>query len=157
MNDQKWLILISNCLFEIDYESDCSLFYLGDKSGSFVELKKSTFTGDLASGSFHINGKLVNKDAPKLVVEDCNFNSNSTSSINLDKNNKFISINLKRQSFKNEKIAKESLLSFKYLVTIAGMAILAAILLMCAIIYLKKDDSINEISDELHTENDFQI
>ncbi|KAK8881415.1 hypothetical protein M9Y10_004151 [Tritrichomonas musculus] len=99
-------IVISKCSFEIQSDSDCSLFYVSGKHGSLVELNDSNFSGSLSSGSHYINGMVVDKEAPKLVVNNCMFESDIKSSFRMDENNNFLKIDVKNQVFKFEKKEK---------------------------------------------------
>lgn len=79
-------ISISNCNFEIDESSDCSLFYSNGMKLSKVVVNDCTFSGVLAKGSHYIDGKSIKDVAPNLFIKACTFSSNANQAMN----NKFI-------------------------------------------------------------------
>lgn len=100
-------VYISDCSFEIEKDSDCSLFYVSGNNGAFVEVNNCHFTGTLSQGSHYIDGKVIAEKSPQLVVKDCKFASGFKNSINIDNNNKFISIDVKSQVFEGESKTNE--------------------------------------------------
>lgn len=120
LDNYKSSIVISKCSFEIQSNSDCSLFYVSGKHGSLVELNDSNFSWSLSSGSHNINGMVVDKEAPKLVENICMFEADIKSSFRMDKNNNFLKIDVK----KKEKILTNVLIFAFFLVKALALFIL---------------------------------
>lgn len=121
LNNKKGSVVISKCSFVIHSDSDCSLFYIGGKHGSLVELKDSVFTGKLISGSHHINGMTIDKESPKLVVNNCRFASDAKKSFG---NNDFLIVDLNNQIFeKNTKIIEKKMTRL----TLFGLILISAL------------------------------
>ncbi|KAK8854376.1 hypothetical protein M9Y10_016938 [Tritrichomonas musculus] len=55
VNDSKASILISDCVFEINQNSDCSLFYAKEKGFTKINVEHCTFNGNLANGAHYID------------------------------------------------------------------------------------------------------
>lgn len=96
--NSKGSVIIADCSFEIEKDSDCSLFYTRGNNGAKFELQRCHFTGKLNQGSHYIDGNVISESSPELVVKSCVFASDLKNSINLD-NKKFMSIDVKSQVF----------------------------------------------------------
>lgn len=71
-NSIQSAVAISQCRFEIDLTSSCSLFYAqGTNRAVDIDLTNCIFTGELKNGSFHIDGSLSNneKNSSKLRMQ----------------------------------------------------------------------------------------
>lgn len=156
MNKKEASLIISKCSFDINSESDCSLFYISGKYGSLVELKDSVFTGKLSSKSHYIKGLMADKEAPKLLVNNCKFADNPKKSFsNLD----LLSIDLKNQIFEeniddvlNKNKNKKTKLMSNELMPAASVFIsaLALVVLVLAMMIIKKKSQ-NDL-DEMDTQ-----
>ncbi|KAK8896790.1 hypothetical protein M9Y10_014708 [Tritrichomonas musculus] len=149
-NDQLSFI-ISSCSFEIEKETDCSLFYYAGSNGVPFELYDCSFSGNLKSGSHHINGQNAAKDTHKLVIKACKFSSNAKDSINMDSANNFISVDLKQQVFDGQdaKKVKTSYANWNSVTTIAVPVV--AIIVILVLFVLKKSNSNSQ--NEMNSDN----
>ena len=140
-NEKQPSLVISKCLFDIHSGSDCSLFYVAGKHGSLVELKDSTFIGDLPPKSHYISGTMIDKEAPKLLVNNCKFASDSKKSIN---SISILNMNMKNQVFNynidgtNNKNKNENALVLSFLVSVCALIVLGIVM------YIVKKKNIEE-------------
>ncbi|WP_300855999.1 hypothetical protein, partial [uncultured Clostridium sp.] len=104
-------VIITNAMFVIDQDSDCSLFFESGNSNTEYKLIHSTFKGVLGQFAHHIDGIGNKKHESKLVVDKCKFNSNIKDAINFNENNEFVSIDLNNQIFKVNKNQKKLLIN----------------------------------------------
>ena len=137
-------MIISNSKFVIDHNSDCSLFFKSGNSNTQYKLVHSSFTGNLAPNSHHIDGIRSKKHHSKLVVEKCRFDTDVKKAVNLNNNNKFVTFDIKSQTFKENKGIKFSTENMQYVVpSVIGLLILLSVVLV--IKYKNNDD--NESND----------
>ena len=61
----KLLISINDCSFEQDEKSSTSIYYIGGKEGSKLEIRGCEFRGKLNVGQHYVDGKLIERDSPK--------------------------------------------------------------------------------------------
>lgn len=66
-------ISISNCKFTINQNSQYSLFYLGGNHANPLKLENCIFEGKLENGVHFIDGELLNKNSPKMIIKSCKF------------------------------------------------------------------------------------
>ena len=86
--------VIVGCEFNIKQNSKYSLYYIGGKIATPVKLENCIFTGKLQNGAHYIDGELISKNSPKLIVKSCKFDHNNNNAMNLEDNNNFISKSL---------------------------------------------------------------
>ena len=63
--------IISNSIFEINKDADCSLFFESGNSRNEFKLINSVFKGVLGQNAHHIDGIGNKKYESKLIVEKC--------------------------------------------------------------------------------------
>ena len=100
---------ISQCEFEIDSSSSCSLYFVSGIMGAVpVDVTNCTFRGDVKNNSYHIDGTMLSdcKNAPKLLVKSCKFTTDRSNSLNLDSKHIFASFDISQQIFNYKEIGK---------------------------------------------------
>ena len=133
-NDVKY------CRFEIGKHSKSSLFYVGGPDGVNCFVKSSVFVGQIHGRNYHIDGELLSKFAPKIVVDFCKFSTDHSHSINVKSSNDYCVFQLQKQFF-NYNEAKET---NKIEIFTFSIIILAAVIVIVIIfIFKKKMDSSN--------------
>lgn len=103
LEKKKNIVWISDCLFEIDERSNCSILYVGGKYSSVNEIKNCVFTGSLSKGNHYIDGQMLLNDSPKMRIRSCKFASELKNSVNQDSKNDFASFDIKNQIFNYKK------------------------------------------------------
>ncbi|KAK8837937.1 hypothetical protein M9Y10_035879 [Tritrichomonas musculus] len=152
-------IIISDCSFEIEKDSDCSLFYLRGNNGVSVELNNCQFTGLLSHGSHYIDGEVITPNSPQLVVKSCKFASDFKNSVNYEGKDGFVSIDIKSQVFeggnnsiddnKNDKVENKK---WKILTTLVLPAVGFAAIVVFVIAFLVMKKINHEETTELPQE-----
>lgn len=84
-------VLISHCEFQIEENSDCSLFYLRGNNGPAFEVSNCKFSGMAVSTS-----------SPQLVVRSCRFASDFKKAFKFDRSNSFLKIDKDSQVFESK-------------------------------------------------------
>lgn len=135
-------IVISDCTFEIEENSDSSLFYALSKRSIKVDVNSCTFTGNLASGAHHIDGVVIGQETPNLAINSCRFSADQNDALN----RKFLKVDLGNQALESKKEKKQ--LSMTILVELSILAVTTALL----IAFYKKVNGNNEnsVSNETH-------
>ncbi|KAK8857425.1 hypothetical protein M9Y10_015830 [Tritrichomonas musculus] len=95
-------VLISKCEFQIEENSDCSLFYLRGNNGPSFEVSNCKFSGSLAKDSHFIDGMAVSTSSPQLVVRSCRFASDFKKGFTFDRSNSFLKIDKDSQVFESK-------------------------------------------------------
>ena len=151
--------LLSDSRFVNTLDSSCLLFYVAGNNGVNCEVKNCIFSGALQKGSHYIDGVSLSKESKKLHVSKCKFAADSHSSLNMNSDNDFLSVNLKNQVFNFDQIIKNdnngkkaSLLTFSNLV-FAGSALVVVSVLVILLRH-KKQSQLNDISEEDSENND---
>lgn len=127
-------LTISKCSFEIEEESACSIYYIGNKN-------KCSFSGVLGKGCHYIDGVLTTKYAPKLLVRSCHFAE--TNNIAIDLNNPIFSFeNNLFKVFKNTK--------WKTIVAATGpiCAVIVILSVVAIIIHYKRQKAYSKVLHE---------
>ena len=151
LNDN--VLLISDCSFEINKNSDCCLSYLRGNNGVLVKLQKCSFNGTLSDSSRYIDGKTISTKGSKLLVNECKFSQNSANAFIMKD---FMSIHLNDQIFINDDSAnkkkKVSQTSWIIIAAVCSTCVLIAVVaLIITIIVIKRKNS-NDIE-----ENEMQV
>lgn len=84
-------VLISKCEFQIEENSDCSLFYLRGNNVPAFEVSNCKFSGMAVSTS-----------SPQLVVRSCRFASDFKKAFTFDRSNSFLKIDKDSQVFESK-------------------------------------------------------
>lgn len=129
-------IEIKGCTFEIEKNSDCSLYYSNNKQISKVNLIDCNFAGDLNKDAHHIDGQLKEKDYSKLFINSCTFSDEKRAF------NKFIKINMiNDRALANSMFSKQQISSKLWL----GVAtlIFAAIIVFALVIRRQSNDDLD--------------
>lgn len=131
--------IIRFCKFNIERHSKSSLSYLGGINGVSCQVLNSVFVGDLNPGCFHINGQVINKLSPKLVIVRCKFSSDHSNAFDTRNDKEYIFIQLEKQSFNYDEAEEEEENSGSSLDAI-DYALIAAVpvLVIIIIIIVKK-------------------
>lgn len=133
-------VLISNSKFEIAKDADCSLFFESGNSRTEFVIESSSFTGNLAPNSFHIDGYRSKEQETKIIVERCSFDSDSKRAINLNAQNQFAVFDLKKQVFmKNESVSEKNkygLNDWKIVASVSAAA-LAVLVIVVAVFAMR--------------------
>ena len=140
-NSTQSSILISGCTFEIEENSDSSLYYALSKRSIKVDVNKCTFKGKLASDAHHIDGMVIGKEMPNLAIKSCHFSANQNSALN----RKFLKVDLGDQVLASKKENKQ--LSMTIILELSIVAVTTALI----IAFYKKVNGNNENS--ANTEN----
>ena len=139
-NNSQGSILISGCSFEIDGDSDSSLFYDNERRSAKIEIKKCSFGGKLGKGAHHIDGISVDNERPDLLINSCKFASDQNGALN----NKFIKIDLRNQlTFNNNEYIKKQL-NPKLMMMVSSLATVMVILITIIIKKQNNNDSENQ-------------
>ena len=149
-------LIISNSRFEIDSDSDCSLFFESGNSNTEFKLIHSTFTGKLGPNSHHIDGIRNKKQETKLVVEMCEFDSDEKNAINMKNNNNFASIDFTKQVFKGKVGVNYSMRKLSN-VEVAVSSVIGLLVLLCIIFVIKNKSNnleLNENQNHLSSDAD---
>ena len=117
-------ILISDCSFEIDENSECSVFLQGIVNDMKTEIKDCTFTGNLGKNAHHIDGQSVSKKKSNLQVSSCKFSSDKSGAVN----SQFLEIDTTKQVFNlmTEKVKKNSSFNVRVLAVAAEVFCIVA-------------------------------
>lgn len=91
--------VIRFCRFVIEKQAQCSLYYKTGENGVLCKLMNSVFVGNLSPGNYHINGKMLTQNSPKLVVVGCKFSTDYLWAYKRDGDNEYILIQLQKQTF----------------------------------------------------------
>lgn len=81
VNDSKASILISDCVFEINQNSDCSLFYAKEKGFTKINVEHCTFNGNLANGAHYIDWQIALNN-PSIFIKSCKFSVDENKALN---------------------------------------------------------------------------
>ncbi|KAK8883826.1 hypothetical protein M9Y10_042925 [Tritrichomonas musculus] len=139
-NNSQGSILISGCSFEIDGDSDSSLFYDNERRSAKIEIKKCSFGGKLGKGAHHIDGISVDNERPDLLINSCKFASDQNGALN----NKFIKIDLRNQlTFNNNEYIKKQL-NPKLMMMVSSLATVMVIVITIIIKKQNNNDSENQ-------------
>ena len=125
---------MSDCLFEIDPKSSCSIYYSRPKNMNEnavkVILNDCVFKGQLAKGAHHIDGVENDGEKSKLIIQSCKFASDKKLALNLK--NLMVSLDFNKQQFnykeKNEIVNNVSKNNSLFLVV--GIAIFVALIII---------------------------
>lgn len=98
-NSTQSSIVISDCTFEIEENSDSSLFYALSKRSIKVDVNSCTFTGNLASGAHHIDGVIDGQETPNLAINSCRFSADQNGALN----RKFLKVDLGNQVLESKR------------------------------------------------------
>lgn len=125
----KWSnsILVSKCEFEIDKESEFSIYYI-QKGGMQAKVKDCVFTVDLANNAHHIDGVTLGNEMPKLRVQSCKFESDSRGAMNI----MYMKISPRGQIFNYDKLDEK--LSFKVWVFVISAGVICIALVSATIV-----------------------
>lgn len=82
VNDSKASILISDCVFEINQNSDCSLFYAKEKGFTKINVEHCTFNGNLANGAHYIDWQIALNN-PSIFIKSCKFSVDENKALNV--------------------------------------------------------------------------
>ena len=119
-NYSRGSVVVSRCSFEIDRNSDSSLFYENERRLIKVEINDCSFTGKLQKGAHYISGKSVTRENPYISIRSCQFSADQQEAIS----NNFIQKAYLRNhvlinnEFYNEKVANKSIMMISSLVTV---------------------------------------
>ena len=83
-NEKQNSFLISDCDFENEDESSTSIYFVGGKEGSDIEVKECTFKGKLGKGSHYIEGEQQADEKPKLKILSCKFEDDQKPPVNME-------------------------------------------------------------------------
>lgn len=141
-------LAFSDCQFKIDEKMKFSFYYYGGKGATPIQLESCTFYGKLQNGAYFIDGKVINKNSPKLTIKSCKYSSKFERALN--KNNNFASIDIKDQIFEfdelEEHFAKKKMnAKLISIITVSALAVVI-ILITTIIIVLKKRINPNKYS-----------
>ena len=78
------LIIFSGCHFDNEKDSSNSIDFVSGKIGSDLEVIDCKFKGKLINGAHYIDGKLNNKDSPKINIKSCSFDYEINTSVNTE-------------------------------------------------------------------------
>lgn len=148
LDAEKRSVTISECEFD---NSKSSIFYVASKKGSKLELSDCSFTGELDPDTHYIDGLIMDKKAPKLVVKNCKFAYNLKKSLNLDAKNNFISIDAKDQVFDSNKPYNKEIKPSSTHINRVSLPIMTIVSVSAAIlifIFIFKYENNNEISED---------
>lgn len=134
-------ILLKDCTFN---EKKESIVYAARKDGSNIEVTNCEFTGKLNEGAHHINGMIIDKDAPKMIIKSCKFNNEDIRKV-LPENCQFASVDINTLDFGT---LKNDNFSWKSAALIAVPAI--AIIIVLSVIISKRNNSTVDNEDEVN-------
>lgn len=129
-------IEISRCSFEIEENSDCSLFYSAN-----VVVNGCTFTGNLAAGAHYIDGESHVSEIPKIYIKSCKFAADEEKALN----RKIIQNGLGSQS--NNSFEKNKNL-YRTLMTLATLVSAAVIAIAMVVIKNKRSNDVPDSTQE---------
>lgn len=132
-------LTFSDCRFKINEKMKFSFFYYGGNGATPIQLESCIFSEKLQDGSFFIDGKLINKDSPKLVIKSCKYSSKLEKVLNINK--QFASIDIKDQIFEFnefEEYSEKKKINVKLISIIAASVLAVMIVLITIVIVLKK-------------------
>ena len=139
-NSTKRSILISGCSFEIDENSDSSLFYENGMRSTKIEIKDCSFKGKLTEGAHHIDGDSINDKKSSFIIKSCKFATDQDGALS----RKFINADLYRnQILLNNKFVKAKLPASLMMI----VSSLAAILITIITFFIKKQNN-NALENE---------
>lgn len=147
-------VSISKCNFEIDADSKSSIYYLGGNNAVSFKIDKCIFVGKLSEGAHHIDGKLMNKNPQKLIINSYKFSSNYMDSLNIDKN--FLFIDMKKQVLNYDYKDERSLLNKLKIIATNCTAACTLIIIAAVFIHkkkLSKQESENFDENEMSFDN----
>ena len=136
-------VSIDDCSFENDKSS---IFFQSGMLSPSVQVRRCVFSGKLEKGSHHIEGKLIVKNAPKLVVSDCTFSGSAKEALGL--NEEFLSVDMKKQVFRKEKVDGKWKFVSNY--TLPAVAVIAVAVIAFS---MKKIKNNSPDQDENESEN----
>lgn len=134
------VVHVKNCKFVAQKDTTSSIYYIGGNSDTLIKVSNCIFSGKLSEGSYHIDGKLISNDNPKLQLLPCKFESRLSSAINMKSNY------LDNQAFEMKEDSSSKVL-FSFIAS-AGIIIIALITL----IVIEKKKQIPENSEEKSSE-----
>ena len=154
------LIIFSGCQFDNEKDSSNSIDLVSGKIGSVIDVIDCNFKGKLINGAHYIDGKLNNKDSPKINIKSCSFDYEINTSVNTKLIKEISSIKI----MKNLEFIKET----NKWKTLSCVSILAACILILCLSFIKvkriviqKDDnhfdsqfSLNQLDEELKSKFD---
>lgn len=79
-------ILVSNCDFEHDQGETNSIFFIGNKDESTIEVAKCLFKGKLEKNSHYIKGWLHDKKLSRIKIRSCDFEFKNNQEVNFEFN-----------------------------------------------------------------------
>ena len=135
------LVSIDDCSFEIGMKEKSSIFYESGNSVSSYQVTNCKFSGKLEFGCYHIDGKLINKNAQKLVVKDCKFDSSAKEA--WPQKEEFLSVDIKKQEFKKEK--NTGMLKFISSYALPAATIIAVVVIVLVMKKIKNSSTQEEI------------
>lgn len=139
-------IFIKNCLFNDQDKSTSSIYYIGGKFGSYLEVTNCEFKGPLDEKTHYIDGKQIAKDSPKLFIKSCKFDGDYKYSLNIKED--FFLVDLNDQKFKVDSAAENKsgldLVKLFYLAGVPTLAVLAIVVILVAVKITKHSQQENE-------------
>lgn len=148
-NSKKDLVLFSRCTFKFDKPTKPLFYYVrGNNIDSIVKISDCSFIGEVDKSINFIDGKVIENNSPKLIVESCKFSSDSNQVFkSIDPN--VLSIKLNRQIFNfNYSKMKELNNSWKSITAVVAPAALVVVIAIIAAIIFKKKNSNNEDDED---------
>ena len=149
------LIFFSGCQFDNKKDSSNSIDFVSGKFGSDIDVIDCNFKGKLTNGAHYIDGKLNNKDSPKVNIKSCSFDYEIDTSVNTELIKEISSIKI----MKNLEFTKET----NKWKTISYVSILASSILILYLSFIKvkrivieKDDNRfdSQLDEELKSKFD---
>lgn len=151
LNNDK--LLIADCQFEVGSKSTCALYFYGGNYGASYELRKCSFSGELAPGCHFIDGQSVSKNSAKLIVKKCRFSTDYKRALNLN-NNDYLSVDLNDQvfdAFGSDLTVEKSANLWKIIVAVAVPAVVIAVIATVIVIKRRtRNDAKEEKETEIH-------
>lgn len=132
VNDSKASILISDCVFEINQNSDCSLFYAKEKGFTKNNVEHCTFNGNLANGAHYIDWQIALNN-PSIFIKSCKFSVDENKALNDKFNINKVQL-LKENSFGNEKL-------FSKMILMTLSTFIGVVVILIAITIMKRNQS----------------
>lgn len=131
VNDSKASFLISDCVFKVEKNSDCSLFYSNDNGLTKININHCIFTGNLANGAHFIDGNSLNNINPNICIKSCKFSVDENKAIKA----KFI---INKVDLLAENSFPRKMLSTK-IILLNSSAIIGVAAIVIAIVFMKRN------------------
>lgn len=139
LSSDKYSFTFSECSFDVDKNSEFSIFYYGGKRRATLKIEKCKFDGKLKSGACFIDGQLISNKSPKLILKNCLFSSYSDKDLS----------GISRFDLYNQNIENNTM---KMLTLVAVMSIFALVAVIIAVITILKNR--NNIYDYSNDQNE---